>query len=176
MNFHEKAKKIADSKKAFYGIDVAHEFIEKKDYKPLYDIFKRFDREAKKYRNSCYITFGGYDELLDEIHEIPEAREYIQGMVDRFPYLFYYLNFDFDNHAHILGSLGDVQSYFTGELKPITDYGLYEDLPTTQVHLTISNKLFKKITNSLHQFGKRVNDIQGANKMIKKLDDLYNIV
>lgn len=172
INFNEDGKKL-------FVVDVPHEYIANKDYSKIASTLKDFERVgAHKFRNSVYMTFGGYDDHPDELYEIKEARDYIEGMVHRFPQVLYYMTYDIDSSAHILACLGDVETFYTGERKPLTEYPLsalaYGQLPRKDALLTISKKLFKSIENSLYNYGKKVGDIQGANKAVKILNKLYN--
>lgn len=158
--------------------------IEKEEVKLLQ--FKRIEKTlrvlkkvGKKARNSLLITFSGYDDIPDEIYEIPEIRRWVAKLVKRNPEVFYFLNRELEGSQIILATLCDLTSFYVGEpTKSPLEY--YEsgidptDLPKKTVELTISDELKEHIIKGVTDYAKKINDIDGARSSLAIFDIFKN--
>jgi hypothetical protein len=74
---------------------IDREVIERKAYGKVLAPLKLLaaDRESiRKYANSVYLVFNGYDNDKRELFEIAEVRDFVQALHGEFPHWFHFLN------------------------------------------------------------------------------------
>ncbi|MDH6674348.1 hypothetical protein M2277_005040 [Paenibacillus sp. LBL] len=136
---------------------------------------------GKSARQRVLPLFSGYDHIPDEVYEIKEIRQWVGMVFEKLPYLLYYISTEGQLDRLLLACIMDVESLFVGEkLSPdqlILEQGVrrLEDLPQIPLKITIPTDRFKKMCKSISSHGKTLNDVQGANKVIKHLEVLVDI-
>lgn len=131
---------------------------------------------GKSARQKILPMFSGYDHIPDEVYEIKEIRQWVGMVFEKLPYLLYYISTEDQLDQLLLACILDVETIFVGEkLSPdqlIFEQGVRrpEDLPKVPLKITIPTDRFKKMYKSISSHGKTLNDVQGANKVIKHLE------
>lgn len=73
-------------------------------------------------KQKVMLLFGGYDDIPDEICEIPAIRNWVAKVIGKFPFLFYYIS-TFDNNSGIIAScIADVKKVSFGPRLTIGEY------------------------------------------------------
>lgn len=130
---------------------------------------------GKPARGALAIMFSGYDDIPDEVFEIPAIREWSAKFVDRNPEVFYFLNRELQSDQMILTTLCDVSSFHVGEAtKSPEEYyksGIDPmDLPKKQLQLSLPDGLREKITSAVIIYGDSVGDPNGARSALSIFD------
>ena len=92
IEYNDEIKSVLQVKKAellFYSVSKRE--VTNKDYKRIInslDILKDAGKEAK---SKLFLVFDGYDNDKREIYEIPEIRDFVKYIYDKYKYLFYFL-------------------------------------------------------------------------------------
>lgn len=146
---------------------VEKEEIKTLQFKRIEKTLKQLRKLGKKARNSLLITFGGYDDVPDEIYEIPEIRRWTAKFVKRNPEVFYYLCRELEGDQIILTTLCDLSSFYVGEpTKSPNEYykeGINpEDLPKKQLELILPDGLRESIEKGVYALGESIDDLEGA--------------
>ncbi|MDP2653097.1 MAG: hypothetical protein Q8Q08_03590 [Candidatus Omnitrophota bacterium] len=76
-------------------IVVSRQDVEAKDIGPILPILKRFlesPEVARFYMEKVDIAFDGYNNFKEELHEIPEVRNYVHMLDEQFPFWLFFLS------------------------------------------------------------------------------------
>lgn len=155
----------------FVGITIAKSDVEKYSFANIEKTMKVLDMAGKKARNKVMFSFDGYNDIPDEIYEIPAIRKWINRFAERYPHFLYYTTLDIgDGPVALLGAIGDVESMWQGKpiLAPIY-YDKYEDVPKKQLRLTLSKEKQEQLIQGLKKYGEKVKDEKGATEKILTL-------
>jgi hypothetical protein len=123
-------------------------------------------------KHKLMLLFAGYDDIPDEIFEITSIRNLMAKVIEKFPFLFYYLS-TFDNHSSIIAScIADVTKVSLGPRLTIKEYekmGYYTpNLPKVAITIKIPKVLQKKIILGTKKHGQDIGEKQ------KNIIDLLN--
>jgi hypothetical protein len=168
---------IAEGRKPMMFYHISKEEVLAKDYKGIGRLLKTVTAVGKGAKRSLIITCNGYDDVTDELYEIKEVREFVRGMFDKYPYLFYYIaNFSEEIDHWLLCCLADeIHSVYAGE--PMTGnqiwekYGLnFESVPKVHAHLTFKSKTesesrFLNMLKAIIKHGKLNKDSMGGKRV-----------
>lgn len=140
-------------------------------------LLKVLKLKGKDARQSVTLTFSGYDHVPDEIFEIEEIRKFVKVLLHKHPYIFYYLAQDTECLQNIILCYCDFETLFIGEKKPISEYPLEQimnnELPQQNVYINIDNKTLLKWKKEVRKYGIKVNDLEGAEKVIDAIDNIF---
>jgi hypothetical protein len=182
MNFTNPSAKeikqmIANGKKPMMFYHISKEEVLKKDYRGIGKLLNTVTSVGKGAKRSLVITCNGYDDVVDELFEIKEVREFVQGMFDKYPYLLYYIaDFDKEIDHWLLASLAEeVHSLSHGERltgNQLTEkYGYNnENVPKIVASLTFkanspNENRFLLMLKSIVAHGKRNKDSKGGKRI-----------
>jgi len=62
------------------------------NFKSTLNIIKKFEQAGKQGKDKLLLLFYGYDNVREEIYEIPEIRNYVKKLIKKIPHLFYFLS------------------------------------------------------------------------------------
>ena len=136
-------------------------------FKRAEKMLKALKRVGKQARNSLLITFSGYDDIPEEVYEIPEIRRWSAKFVKRNPEAFYFLCRELEGDQILLTTLCNLSSFYVGEpTKSPNEYykeGINpEDLPKKQLELILPDGLREHVEKGVMKYGESVDDIEGA--------------
>ena len=133
---------------------------------------------GKQSRQSVTLTFSGYDHVVDEIFEIMEIRHYVKILLHKHPYIFYWLAQSTECLQNIIMCYADVETLFIGERKAIADYSMEEimidGLPQQDVYINVPNKTIMHWKKEIRKYAIKLNDLEGANKVIEDIDKIFS--
>lgn len=143
--------------------------------------FKRIDKAIKvlrdcrhRARGKMILTFSGYEYTPKEIFEIIEIRDYVKELLNRYPYLFYFLSDIDNNNQIILACLSDIETVYLGEKKPTFTEIFYSRGQRDQIGIKFKLKdtLARRITQETIKYGKSVGDKE--KQVTKALKNLFD--
>jgi hypothetical protein len=147
--------------------NVEKEEIKTLNFKRIEKLMASLKKEGAKFRSSLVITFGGYDDVPEEIYEIPEIRKWSAKFVKRNPEVFYFLNRELEGDQIILTTLCDLTSLHVGEATKSPDEYAREGidptkLPQKLVELILPDGLREDISKAVREYGEHIGDQVGA--------------
>lgn len=167
--YNEIMKVLNSGRQPFLVYNIDKEEILKKDFKGLDSFFKIITRVGEPLRQSCAIFCSGYDDVADELYEIPEVRKFVAKMFHRFPYALYYVSREVESENWLISSLADeVNSMFEGDyrVKQMNAYELYANFgvntPQVKAMLTFKDDRLTHILKPILDHGKRIKDVDGS--------------
>jgi hypothetical protein len=179
MNFSGQSTLFAGDKALYiYSIDKDGELL-KMNYDGISKFFSTLDKlGGRKSFGKAMILFDGYNDVPDELHEIPEVRKYVKGLFERFPHLLYYVNFDLEGHHVLLASLLDFQSMYQGQrLTPEELWNRYRtdksSVPRHQMFLSMPRTLLQKLQSAVVEHGYMMKREDLGAKLAYKLGKMF---
>ncbi|MFJ7982400.1 hypothetical protein ACIQ1D_19240 [Lysinibacillus xylanilyticus] len=176
QEFIEMAKK-AEIKKTLLGLPIDRADVEKGDIRQVTKFFENIVASKSVFKNSVMLSISGYDFDTRELFEIDEVRQFITKLINRVPYLFYYVHLE-ECFPWMMGCYSDsVTTARPFNQKPMNAveashrrFNLGQDI-TMPLKLSLTSSKVKALTNSLKVLGNKVNDIDYANEVI---DTIHN--
>jgi hypothetical protein len=147
------------------------------NFEGIDEFFRTLDKLGKKAIGHAIILFDGYDDITTELYEIPEVRNFVKKMFERYPHLLNYINFDLEGHTYLLASITDVESLFVGEKLTIEEhikrYGIHTPLPRVNLYINLPNGYLQHITEAMLEHGKKNRCEKYAERQVYKLDKIF---
>ena len=107
-----KIENIKDVKEAdLLYFEVTKEEVMNKHYKRLLESLKVLSQAGKHGREKLIIAFYGYDNDEREIYTIPEIRDFVKEIYERYSYIFYFLTSIDSNRTIIYACLNDCELF-----------------------------------------------------------------
>lgn len=127
------------------------------------------------------VLIDGYNEVVEELYEIPEVRKWTRELFDKFPHIIYFLEADVSECSRILMlNVSTIKAtVYSGQeiKKPISEYSdeeMINGLPRTNVLADINTKLMARIIKKTLEFGASIGDIDGAIVATDKIESLFS--
>ena len=117
------------------------------------EILKEAGKDAK---GKLFLTFDGYDNDKREIYMIPEIRNFVKNIWEKYKYLFYFLTPFDNNKAIIFACINDVKAY--------------QNIKTgiTNLEIVYNEKIKLETIKSTEDFGRLIGDLDGARRELFK--------
>ena len=170
--YKEILEMISEGKKPMMFYHIPKEEIINKDFSGIDQLLNTVQLVGKGAKKSLIITCDGYDDVTDELYEIEEVREFVDGLFNRYPHILYYINSQFEADRWLISSYADeVQSIrkigdrLTGDELFDKYVKNLEEVPTHQAHLTFHDKKLDKILKAIIKHGKIKKDANGSKKI-----------
>lgn len=140
---------------------ITRDEVEKLDYSAVDSFIKQAEEKGNVLKNRLVLNFEGYTEKPEEIYKIPSIRKWVKGLIDKYPYIFYFLAPD--NGLNVLmvvaciGDIKEIDSEISKEAK--------NELPQYEL-VSYNHKMFKvrlsrtvsnKIIEDLIEYGLKMN-------------------
>lgn len=179
-NYKNIMDEISQGKKPMVMYHISKEEVVNLDTKPIDNLFNTLKRIGKGVRQCVVITCGGYDHLSEELFEIIEVRKFVKKVFEKHPYIFYYLNTEFETETWFLSCLFDFETLHFGEklnsYEIFKKYGLdLNSTPKLEVHLIDNDNLLPKLLKAIVIHAKNNKDSIGGKKVAieyaKKFDN-----
>jgi hypothetical protein len=154
-------------------LSIEREETERLDISRVVTVVNALVKAGKEARGRLVITFSGYDDIPDEVFEIPEIRKYVEKVYDRFPYIFYYLNQVVEGHVHFVLSLPQVSSVHRKLEKPHNEYGMFEPRPRIPVMTQADGRWVDKLLADTRQHGVKQRDAEGGKEMAHTIEMMF---
>lgn len=154
FKFIENINNTEEIKKAtLLCYSISKREIIQKDYSRIFKFFDKLTKAGIYAKEKIHISFGGYDNDKREIYEIPEIREYVKNVCDKYGYLFYFINQIDNNRSLIFACLCDFKSiHINGSNK-------------VNLEIIYNNEINKHIENSMIEFGKKIDDLENSKRI-----------
>lgn len=168
-----KAREIRDliskGEKVIVPYQFSKEDILSENFTVIDSLMNTATQVGKGMRETIVLGCKGYDDIPDELHEIPEVRNYIDSLFNRYPHLPYYLFKNDDADAWIFACIGEVR-YLNGKTELTTSqliekYGSYNDIPAQPFSVKLSKEELFPLLKATISHGRKNKDAQGA-KMV----------
>ena len=156
-------------------LEIRKENLIKKDLKPLTEFLSTLEENSKIFFKKGHITFGGYDDDVREIYEIPEIRDWCLKAIKKYPYLFYFIEDKLEGQKNIIICIANIQAFQAGPRKSILQWHKEgfnttdDNFPKISIKVDLPPVLFNKISLGLMEFGEKINDVKRAEKIINEL-------
>lgn len=166
-SYKEIKQMIAEGKKPLIMYHLSKEEVENKDLKGIDKIMNTVHKVGKGARQCVVITCGGYDDVPDELWEIPAVREFVKHMFNKYPHILYYINTKFEADHWLLASLLDIQALLVGE--KLNSHEIWEkygfNAPRYSARLFWKKEHLIKTLKAIIAHGKRQKDAKGAKRV-----------
>ena len=131
----------------FEKVDDFIEFVEEKGVPELY--------------NSLVIVYSGFDEVEEEIYEIPSIREYNLRLFREHPEIFFYLSFELEALQLYLATISDFER-------------LTEQDGRIMVALSVEKDMFLTIAYNLFVYGQKNDALEEARERLKGIEEIVS--
>jgi hypothetical protein len=85
-----------------------------KNYVRTLQVISQLEKLGKDARGHLEILFE-YNDVIEEVFEIAEIRDWVTGLLQKVPYLFYFVTYLHENQQTLAACLGDVIAIKIGE-------------------------------------------------------------
>ncbi len=136
--------------------------VENLDYSVIDSFVKQVEEKGNVLGNRLVLNFEGYKETPEEIYKVPSIRRWVKGLIDKYPYIFYFLNPDYGiNALLIVACVGDIK-----EIDMKTPRDMDKNILSEYELVSYKQKLFKvklskdvsnKIIEGLIEYGLKLN-------------------
>jgi hypothetical protein len=167
-----------------YAAVVDKEHILKKDIKPVVEVIDSVSLKEKLSKGDPFqkiaITISGYDNTADELWEIPEVRVWANRLINKIPYLFYYIENEFyQTQQTLMLCMNDYEAVFAGEKKSPDEYGKegvrYDQLPQSTIKIHVHRKSMHEMFSEVRKHAKTLNKPQNAIKLVSEMSQRYGV-
>lgn len=154
--------------------------VEGKRYNRVLQLAKTLEKLPHHGYKNAYVTFSGYGEMVEEIFEIQDIRDYVGGLFQKCPHFIYFLETDFgQSRQNFTSTYADITMLYMGERKSISEWvslGYLDptQLPKMPVDLRIPDSRFKLLEKGLKNFGVKTKDFIGIKEVITYLKRFHN--
>ena len=176
MNFSDGVR--LPNGKVLRVYNIAKKDILNKDYEGVLSFIALLDKlGGRKSHGNALIMVDGYNDVVEELYEIMEVREYVQGLFKLVPHLLYYINFELDGHAYLINCLTDITTVLPINRKsPIELHMEHLGNPDTLPHytskLTFKREVINKMYADIRAHAKRVKRQELGEKTIYQIEKL----
>ncbi|MGD2351968.1 hypothetical protein ACP8H2_09475 [Bacillus subtilis] len=170
--YNEIMKAINKGMNPLLVYKISKEEVLEMDMKGLDKFFKVVDRVGTPVRQSVVIMCDGYNDIPDELYQIPEVSKFVKKMFRRFPHILYYINNDTDSYFWMLACLADeVTSMKVGDYET-TQLSAYEiaekfgvNRPEVGAYVNFKGDKLATILKPIVDYGKKIGDKDAAIKI-----------
>lgn len=180
MKFPKGATTMRHGSKALHIYNVSKEDVLNKNYDGILSFVKVLDKlGGRKSFGNAMILIDGYNEVVEELHEIPEVREYMEGLFDLIPHILYYINFDLEGHKYMLLCISDSISVFPIGKKSIVEIyneigGDYTKVPKFASRMNMSAEQVHKIGKAIIAHSIKVKREDLGMKCLYRIEKMFD--
>jgi hypothetical protein len=142
-------------------------------------LVRELEKQGRGSYQSAVIHVDGYNDVTDELCEIPEVRKWVDAVFRAIPHLLFFLNREMEGHVYFLECMADIRTVKTGKLQSINEFfeenGLEAELPKLPVYMEFTPRFFSNMFVELRKFGKRINANQEVENLIAYLETTFLI-
>jgi hypothetical protein len=147
----------------------------------ILDVVKTVHKLAElKAFQQLAISFHGYDDTATEVWETPEVRKWCHKLINKVPYLFYYLEQEaYETRNTIMLCLNDHEAVLMGDKKSPEEYAAegkeYQDLPRYMIKIHIHQKSFRLMAAEIRKHARQYGSLAKAEQVIQEMSDMYAV-
>lgn len=168
-NAKEIRRLIASGKEPIINYQITKEEILDQNFEGFDSLMNTATQVGRGLHDSIFIMCGGYDDVSDELYEIPEVRAYIKVLFDRYPHLLYYVSRKLDGDQWILACLSESKEMTERERLTANEvakkYPNYKDIPEQLIQLTLPNDELVRILKAIISHGRKQKDTRRAKQV-----------
>jgi hypothetical protein len=161
--------------KTLYVIQIPREDVEKLDISMATQTIKQLEKIGSQ-SQTIELTFSGYDETTDEVFEISAIRKWVTKLLKIAPEILYYSSLKIGTTTRLLACVYDMETVSEKRMNAheVNEYMIENgSIPKQPVWISIPEKERMKIYSNLRNYGLKRKDLQGANKIVKTLKELF---
>lgn len=170
--YNEIMKAINKGMNPFLVYKISKEEVLEMDMKGLDKFFKIIDKVGAPLRQSIAIMCDGYNDIPDELYQIPEVVKFVRKVFRRHPNILYYISREAEADYWMMSCMADeVTSMKVGdyETSQMNAYELEEkfgdNLPKTAAYLNFKDDKLATILKPIIDYGKKIGDKDAAIKI-----------
>lgn len=135
-------------------------------------------KEGKNAYGRVVIYIDGYNDVVEELYEIPEVRKWVRRLINEVPHLWYYISrHNVPDIVWIMNCLSDnIHMLSRGDRKPINEYSFAEirELPQILVHISVRRGLILQMTEGTMKHAQRIDDYGGGMETVDFINEFFN--
>lgn len=126
------------------------------------------------------VVFHGYDSTSVEVWEMPEVRKWVNRLVNKIPYLFYYIEQEyFQTQQTLMLCLCDYESIYAGDRKSPEEWGEemvpVDELPKHGMKIHVHRKSMLEMFSEIRKHAKVIKKGSNATKLISEMSKRYGV-
>lgn len=149
-------------------VSISYEDCENLNLLPFRAIMATIERQGKRLQQKVAITFDGYNDIPQDVHEIPTCIRYMRALYAEYPYIAYYLSDRLDTLRIFMACLGRSTSLREGHPE-VPDPNRPETFKQYMVHINYSNVDIEAMYQAMKKHAKRNHDPKGADRSMMAL-------
>lgn len=156
---------IAKGEKIKVGHQIRKEEIIQKDFAPIDFLMNTATQVGKGMIGSLMIGCTGYDDVPDELYDIPEVKDYVREIFKKYPHIPYYLSREDNPNAWLFACCGTTIKMGENNLSPnelIKKYGSYDKIPPQPFAIKLSDDFLYPLLKATIAHGRKNKDAQRA--------------
>lgn len=119
-------------------LNISRQEVESQDLTPIKKALATFKVAGLQGRQKLGILFDGYNDVVEEIYEIPEIRAYCMKIVEEYPWVYYYLTNFKGMMDMFTACISDFVRVANPVVKPISQFSFEELLNPPKYAMKIS--------------------------------------
>ena len=149
IKYDNEIKSVSQVKKAeMLFFSVSKREVINKDYKRIINSLEIFKEAGTEAKSKLFLVFDGYNNDKREIYEIPEIRNFVKYIYNKYKYLFYFLTTIDNNRSIIYACINDLEVIHT------------DNNPIVGVRIIPNKKTEDEITNAMIEYGTKIGETE----------------
>lgn len=170
---------MTDNQKVYVAM-VDKEHILSKDIRPIQHTISAVLLEEKDGFQKIAVSISGYDDTAVELWETPEVREWAHKLINKIPYLYYYIeNEYYQTQQTLMLCMNDYDSVFQGErMSPIetTERGIdLDERPKHAMKIHVHQKSMRLMFAETRKHARTIGKMANAEKLVDEMSERYGI-
>lgn len=149
IKYDDEIKNVLQVKEAnLFFFSVSKKEVISKDYKRIInslEILKETGREAKR---KLFLVFDGYNDDKREIYEIPEIRDFVKDIYNKYKYLFYFLTTLDNNRSIIYACINNLEIIHNN------------NNPIVKFRIILNKEIERETTNAMLEYGTQIGETE----------------
>ena len=149
IKYDDEIKNVLQVKEAnLFFFSVSKKEVTNKDYKRIInslEILKEAGREAKR---KLFLVFDGYNDDKREIYEIPEIRDFVKDIYNKYKYLFYFLTTLDNNRSIIYACINNIEIIHNN------------NNPIVKFRIILNKEIERETTNAMLEYGTQIGETE----------------
>lgn len=157
---------IARGEKIIVPYQISKEAVVNEDFTVIDSLMNTATQVGRGMAETILLGCKGYDDIPDELYDIPEVRKYIQLLFEKYPHLPYYL-FKNDNAESWLFAccgeseqIGEQNTLSANEL--MEKYGSYDNIPKQPFSIKLEKEFLLPVLKATIAHGRKNKDTRRA--------------
>ncbi len=149
IKYDDEIKNVLQVKEAnLFFFSVSKKEVTNKDYKRIInslEILKEAGTEAKR---KLFLVFDGYNDDKREIYEIPEIRDFVKDIYNKYKYLFYFLTTLDNNRSIIYACINNLEIIHNN------------NNPIVKFRIILNKEIERETANAMLEYGTQIGETE----------------